>query len=79
MAASGFPVIVNEGNSLYEELDFLKPMLHPVKVDTLVEDLISIKENKEKLIIKDAELEKIYQVMSWDNVLSPLIDYIRRF
>ena len=79
MAASGFPVIINEGNSLYEELDFLKPMLHPVRLNHLVEDLIDIKEHKEKLNIKEDELEKVYQVMSWDNVISPLIDYIRRF
>ena len=79
MAASGFPVIVNEGNSLYEELDFLQSILHPVKLDNLVEDLVNIKENKERLKIKDEDLEKVYQIMSWDNVLSPLIDYIRRF
>jgi len=79
MVASGFPVIVNEGNALYEELDFLKPMLHPIKLTNIAEDLVQIKENKNKLNIKNEDLEKLYQVMSWDNVLAPLIDYIRRF
>ena len=79
MAASGFPVIVNEGNALYEELDFLKPMLHPIKLTNIAEDLLKIKQDKNRLNIKNEDLEKIYQVMSWDNVLAPLIDYIRRF
>lgn len=79
MASCGFPVIINEGNALFDELEFIRPLLRPVSLMNIVEDIHKIKDNKENLKIKPESVEKIYQIMSWDNVLSPLIDYIERF
>lgn len=79
MSASGFPVIINEGNALYEELDFLRPTLHPVSTTNLLQDLLKIKENKDKLKITDQTLDNIYNILNWESVLSPLVDYVKRF
>jgi len=79
MVSSGFPVIINKGNSLYEEFDFLRDYLHPVSSNSIVNDLLKIKENKEKLEIPDESVARIHQILNWGNVLSPLVDYIRKF
>lgn len=79
MISRGFPVIINEGNALYEELDFFKPMLHPVSTSNLLNDLIKIKDNKDVLDISTTDIDSAYDIMNWENVLAPVVDYIRRF
>jgi hypothetical protein len=79
MVSYGFPVIINEGNTLYDELPFMRPALHPVSSETLVDDLIKIKEKKEQLEITNEELVEIQKNMNWETVLTPLVNYIERF
>jgi len=79
MISKGFPVILNEGNALYEESSALRPALHPVSTTHLLEDLLEIKENKANLKISQDDLNYMYEAMSWEKVLTPVIEYIRRF
>lgn len=80
MSSRGFPVILNEGNSLYEESpQCLKNILHPVSTSSLLEDLLSLKEKKSNLDVSQEILDEAYNKLGWESVLSPLIDYIRKF
>jgi hypothetical protein len=79
MAAAGLPVIVNKGNSLYEESECLKPLLHPVSLENIKEDIINLANNKQKFNISTENLDTIYQNLNWERVLNPLVEYIRKF
>lgn len=78
MVSRGFPVILNKGNSIYEEYDFMRGLLHPVALESLREEIIKISE-KEDITTKKEDMETMHKILGWDKVLAPLVEYIRRF
>lgn len=78
MATHGLPVIMNEGNTLLEDFNFMDSILYPVSTNRIKEDVLKIAEN-EDLSINDENMKIMYETLNWDNVLSPLVEYIRRF
>lgn len=79
MVSSGLPVVLNQGNTLYDELDFLRDVLFPVDLKNIKNDIINIASDKSKLNVTTENIEEMRKRLSWENVLSPLIDYIERF
>jgi hypothetical protein len=78
MAANGLPVIINEGNTLYEDFSFMHNTLLPISTQRIKEDIHDIAE-MDDLAIPDEDFNKMHEVLNWNNVLLPLVDYIRRF
>jgi len=79
MLSNGLSVILNQRNTLYEELDFLRDMLFPVNPQNIKEDIVNLANDKTKLNITNENIEEMQKILSWENVIAPLIDYIERF
>lgn len=79
MASAGLPVIVNKGNSLYEEHEYFKSVLHPVTLENIKEDISELAKNKQRLSITAEQFSVIHQNMNWEKTLNPLVEYIRKF
>jgi len=77
--SNGFPVIINNGNALYEEVPILRHALHPVHTDRMLQDLDSIAADKTKLEIDEKQINLIYEELKWEKVLAPVVDYINNF
>jgi len=75
--ASGLPIIVNKIDSIYSEIDFIRKSIVPIKSDTIdvtINNLFTSYYN-----VDEQQLQEFYKIFSWNNVLTPLFDYIKNF
>lgn len=75
MISHGLPVIMNEGSPLFAE-EVLNPVLFKISSDNIKKDLDKLCENQENLHIQKEFFDVIYEELSWNKILSPLINYI---
>jgi len=71
------PVIVNKTDSIYNEIEFLQKSMLPIKLDSMEQNLTSLRSND--FTVDDQQLEHLLRVFSWSNVLTPLLGYIENF
>jgi len=79
MLSHGLPVILNKGNSFFNELSYLPDSIYSTTSRTLRKDLTNFEENKNNLIVSDYSHELLQKKLAWSVVAEPLIDYIRNF
>mgnify|MGYP001770005642 CR=1 FL=1 len=75
--ASGLPVIVNKIDSIYNEIEFIRKSIVPIKTDNIgstITNLFTLHH-----YVDEQQLQEFYKIFSWTNVLSPLFDYIENF
>lgn len=75
--ASGLPIIVNKIDSIYNEIEFMRKSIVPVKSESI--ELTLQKLFATKYSVDEQQLQEFYKIFSWDNILSPLYDYINNF
>jgi len=79
MVSHGLPVLINENNSLFNELRYIQDSLYPISAQTLRRDLIKYELNKSLLNVSDRSHRLLQKNLSWSAITSPLVEYIRRF
>lgn len=79
MLSHGLPVLLNKGNSFFNELSYLSDSLYPITSRTIRKDLTTLEENKSILTVSDKSHELLQKNLAWSVVAEPLIDYIRNF
>lgn len=79
MLSYGLPVILNKGNSLFNELNYISDSIYPTTSATLRKDLTKFEENKSILRVSDKSHKLLQNNLCWSTVFSPLLDYIKRF
>jgi hypothetical protein len=75
--ASGLPIIVNKMDSLYSEIEFIRKSIAPIKSDNIDSTITNLFTHPH--YIDDQQLQEFNKIFSWDNVLTPLFDYIDNF
>ena len=79
MISHGLPVLLNKGNSFFNELSYLPDSIYPITSRTLRKDLTDLEENKSILTVSDKSHELLQKNLAWSVVAEPLVDYIRNF
>jgi hypothetical protein len=79
MVSSGLPVITNKGNPIYDENDCLKTAIHAISTIKIEKELENIYNNRDSLLISKEDFDTYKEKFKWENVLSPLIEYIDYF
>jgi hypothetical protein len=79
MLSNGLPVLLNKGNSFFNELSYLQDSIYPITSRTLMKDLSEFELNKGVLAVSDRSFELLQKNLSWSVVAEPLVDYIRNF
>jgi hypothetical protein len=79
MLSHGLPVIMNKGNSLFMEMNYLSDSLYPTTSQTLRKDLSWFEKKKSVLAVSEKSHRLIQENLLWSTVVSPVTDYIKRF
>jgi len=79
MLSNGLPVIMNDGNSLFNELYYLEDSLYKTTAKKLKRDLARMRENKDMLKVSQKSYQLLQKNLSWDVVVQPLIEYVQNF
>ncbi len=79
MLAAGLPIIINANDSINTEFDFLSKCIEPVNILNIKNQLFQLIPNKYSKKMTKEIYEKFTQVFDWNNVLSPVVDYINNF
>jgi len=79
MISHGLPVIINENNSLFNELRYIQDSIYPTNAQTLKRDIQRYEGNRSLLTVSDRSHKMLQKNLSWSSVASPLVEYIRRF
>ena len=79
MISHGLPVLLNRNNPFFIELGYLDDSLYSVTSQTLRKTITKFEKNKSLLKVSDKSHESLQKKLSWNVVMEPLIDYIRRF
>lgn len=77
MLSFGLPVLLNKGNPLFDELNYLTDSIYPISSNTIYNDLINY--STIKPCVSKESLLKLQEQLSWDVVIKPLLEYIKRF
>lgn len=75
--ASGLPIIVNKMDSIYTEIEFIRKSIVSVNAENVsntVNSLLTCSYG-----IDEQQQQEFNRVFSWNNVLTPLFDYIANF
>jgi hypothetical protein len=73
------PIITNKADSVYNEFEFLRNYIEPVHTLDIKSEVLQIMSKNQVNNICDDSYEQLQNVLSWKNVLLPVIDYINNF
>jgi hypothetical protein len=73
------PVITNINDSLYDEFNFLQESIEPISTVAIKLEMSRLLDIKQRAILSDESYKQLQDVLSWKNVLLPIIDYIDTF
>ena len=79
MISYGLPVLTNNTNSFFNELNFLNDSLYGITSKTLRKDLTKLEEDKSRLRVSQTSHKILQQRLSWSVIVKDLEEYIRRF
>jgi hypothetical protein len=79
MLTHGLPVIMNKGNSFFNELFFLRDGLYPITTKSIKRDLMHLEKNRATVKISEENRISLQKKLSWSVVSEELINYILKF